>query len=101
MHNVQAFESEFFTTAFQSTFETEHDRDMAMQERMRIPIAFLSEMNGDTMYFHQAMRQDGSADFVEAVVKEINGHVENEHWELIPAHDVPEGEEVLPSVWAM
>ena len=101
VHNVQAFESEFVTTAFQSTFETEHDRDMAMQERMRSPIAFLSEMNGDTMYFHQAMRQDDSADFVEAVVKEINGHVENKHWELIPAHDVPDGEEVLPSVWAM
>ena len=101
VHNVQAFESEFVTTAFQSTFETEHDRDMAMQERMRSPIAFLSEMNGDTMYFHQAMRQDDSADFVEAVVKEINGHVENKHWELIPAHDVPDGEEVIPPVWAM
>ena len=50
-----------------------------MQERMRSPITFLSEMNGDTMYFHQAMRQDDSADFFEAVVKEINGHVENKH----------------------
>ena len=45
-------------------------------------------MNGDTMYFHQAMRQDDSADFVEAVVNEINGHVDNKHWELIPAHDL-------------
>ena len=71
IHNVQAFASEFFTTAFQSTFKTEHNRDMAMQERMRSPIAFLSEMNGDTMYFHQAMNQDDSADFVEAVVTHI------------------------------
>ena len=47
------------------------------------------------------MRHDDSADFVEAVVKEINGHVENKHWELIPAHYVPYGEEFLPSVWAM
>ena len=101
IHNVQAFESEFVTTAFQSTFETEHDRDMAMQEKMRSPIAFFSEMNGDTMYLHQAMKQDDRADFVEAVVKEVNGHADNKHWELIPAHDVPGVKEVLPSVWAM
>ena len=80
VHNVQAFESEFVTTDFQSTFETEHDSDMMMQEKMRGPIAFLSEMNGDTMHFHQAMNQDDSADFFEVVVKEINGHVEKKHW---------------------
>ena len=47
------------------------------------------------------MNQNDSADFVKAVVKEINGHVENKNWELIPVEDVPADEEVLPSVWAM
>ena len=101
IYNVQAFKSEFVTTAFQSTFETDHDRDMAIQERIMNPIVFHSEMNGDTMYFHQAINQDDSADFVEAVVKEINGHADNKHWELIPVEDVPADEEPLSSIWAM
>ena len=53
------------------------------------------------MYFHQAMNQDDSADFVESVVKGINGNMENKRWELIPAENVPAYEEVLPSIWAM
>ena len=55
--------------ALQSTFETQHDQDIDLQEIMRNPITFLSEINGDTMYFHQAMNKEDSADFVEDVVK--------------------------------
>ena len=86
---------------FQSTFETQHDQDMDLQYRMRIPIALISDINGDTIYFHQDIHQEHSADFVEAVVKEINGHVDNEHWKLVPIADSPEEEELIPSVWAM
>ena len=46
---------------------------------MRDPMAFLAEMNGDIMYFHQAMKREDIADFLEAVIKEINGHVDNKH----------------------
>jgi len=101
VHNVQAFESIFEDVAFQSTFETQHDLDLELQDKMSHPIAFLAEMQGDTMYFHQAMAQDDSGDFVDAVVKEVNGHVDNTHWELIPIADVPEDTDVLPSVWSM
>jgi hypothetical protein len=38
---------------------------------------------------------------VEAVIKEVNGHVDNDHWKLIPCTEVPEGTEVVSSVWAM
>ena len=33
------------------------------------PMAFLAEMQGGTMYFHQAMTQEDIGDIVEAVVK--------------------------------
>ena len=42
-------------------------------------IAFLANMQGDTMYLHQAMAQEDSGDFVEAFAKEVNGHVDNAH----------------------
>ena len=72
------FKSSMFN-AFQSTFETQHDLDLELQDKMRNPMSFLAEMQGDTIYFHQAMVQEDSGDFVEAVVKEINGHVDNSH----------------------
>eukprot|EP00957_Ditylum_brightwellii_P075243 5717824-Ditylum_brightwellii.AAC.1 len=39
-------------------------------------------------------------DFVGAIVKEINGHTEKNHWELVPLREVPKGIDILDSVWA-
>jgi hypothetical protein len=58
-------------------------------------------MMGDIMYFHQAMQQDDADEFVKAVVKEINGHIDHNRWELIQRDQVPEGIDVIPSVWSM
>ncbi len=58
-------------------------------------------MMGDVMYLHQALHQPDSKEFVEAVIKEVNGHIDNNHWKFIPHTEVPEGTEVVPSVWAM
>ena len=41
--------------AFHSTYETQHNLDLELQDRMRNPMAFLSKMQGETIYFHQAM----------------------------------------------
>ena len=86
---------------------TEHDHDRAheehlsLQDRMRHPIAFDSEMLGNTMHLHQALCQPDSHQFVDSVIKEINGHVDRKHWEVTPRADVPEDTDVLPSVWAV
>jgi hypothetical protein len=39
--------------------------------------------------------------FKKAVVKEVNDHIENHNWELIPREDIPKGITILPSVWCM
>ena len=94
------FKSSMFN-AFQSSFETQHDLDLELQDKMSNPMSFLDEIQGDTMYFHQARAQEDSGDFVEAVVKEVNGHVLNAHWKLVPIQSVPEDIDILPSVWSM
>jgi len=71
------------------------------KECMHHPVEFLAEMMGDIMYLHQALRQPDAREFVEAVIKEVNGHIDNDHWKLIPRTEVPEGTEVVPSVLAM
>ncbi len=61
-------------------FCAQHDYELSLQEQMRHPIAFYAEMNGDIIYLHQALRQDDAADFVRAVVREVNDHVSLNHW---------------------
>ncbi len=38
---------------------------------------------------------------MEAIVKEVNGHLENQNWELIKRSKVPVGKPIQQSVWAM
>ena len=58
-------------------------------------------MVGDIMYYHQAMRHDNAAEFEKVVVKEINGRVDNDHWQLIRKSEIPDGHSTVPSVWSM
>ena len=85
----------------QTDEDKEHDEHLALQERMRHPIAFHAEMMGDIMYLQQALRQPDASHFVDAVISEVNGHVMNKNWALIKRSEVPEDADVVPSVWAM
>jgi hypothetical protein len=78
-----------------------HNSHLDLQDRMRHPIVFHAKNMGDIMYLHQALWQPDAREFVEPVIKEVNGHIDNGHWKLIPRTEVPEGTEVVPSVWAM
>jgi hypothetical protein len=68
---------------------------------MQNPIAFHDEMMGDIMYYDQALQNPDAKQFATAVVKEVNGHVNNKHWTLVKQKDVPKEAQVVPSVWAM
>ena len=55
----------------------------------------------DTMYYHQAMREPDSADFVEAVKKEFGAMLENNIFHFIERSKVPKIMTPFPAVWAM
>ena len=57
---------------------------------MKNPMAFLDEMQGYRMYLHQAMAQEDSGNFVEAVAKEVNGRVDNAYVKLVPIDSFPD-----------
>ena len=61
-----------------------HDYNHEVQEHMCHPIAYHAEMMGDIMYLHQALKQHDSCKFVKAIIKKVNSHVDEKHWELIP-----------------
>ena len=87
--------------ATEHDYDHTHDEHLSLQDCMRHTIAFLSEMLGNTMHLHQALRQPDSCQFVDSVVKEFKGHVDCKHWEVTPRVDVPKDTNVLPSVWAI
>ncbi len=78
-----------------------HDAHLKLQEQMQNPIAFHTEMMGDILYLQQALRQHDAKEFVQAVVKEVNGHVDCKNWSLKTRSKVPEDVQIVPSVWSM
>ncbi len=56
---------------------------------------------GNIMYYHQALQQPDAKQFADAVIKEVNGHVDCNNWNLIKQEDVPEDAQVVPSVWSL
>ncbi len=47
-------------------------------------------MMGEVMYFQQALRQPDANEFVQAVIKEVNGHVDWNNWTLKKRTEVPD-----------
>ncbi len=90
------------TTVFNETPEDLfHDFCLDLQERKWNPITFHAEMMGDIMYYDQALQQPDAKQFTIAVVKEVNGHVNNKYWTLVKQKDVQKKAQVVPYVWAM
>ncbi len=90
------------TTAFDETPEDLfHNYHLDLQECMQNPIAFHAETMGDIMYYDQALQQPDAKRFANAIVKEVNGHVDNKHWTLVKQKDVPKEAQVVPSAWTM
>ncbi len=54
-----------------------HNAHLQLQKRMRNPIMFHAEMMGGIMYLQQALKQPNAKEFVQAVIKEVNGHMDS------------------------
>jgi hypothetical protein len=55
----------------------------------------------DTMYFHQAMQQEDSKQFLCAAHTEFKNLLDREIVEIVPAHLIPKGMQIFSAVWAM
>ncbi len=78
-----------------------HVAHLELQERMQNPIAFHAEMMGDILYLQHALRQHDAKEFIQAVVKEVNGHMDCKNWSLKKRSKVPNDVQIVPSVWSM
>jgi hypothetical protein len=78
-----------------------HDAHLQLQEQMRNPIAFHAEMMGDIMYLQQVLKQSDAKEFVQAVIKEVNGHMDSNNLTLQKQSKVPKDIQIVPSVWSL
>jgi hypothetical protein len=76
-----------------------HDAHLQLQEGMRNPIAFHAEMMDDIVYLQQALKQPDANQFVQAVIKEVNRHMDSNNWTLQKQREVPEDVQIVSSVW--
>jgi hypothetical protein len=58
-------------------------------------------MMGDIMYLNQALQQSDAKEFIQAVIKEVNGHVDSDNWTLKKRSEVPDDTQIVLSVWSM
>lgn len=82
-------------------YEQLHHLEYVEQKEMENPVAYKASTNPDIMYYHQAMQAPDREQFVDAIIDEVNAHIEGNHWEMIRIEDIPEGTKLLDSVWAM
>jgi hypothetical protein len=68
---------------------------------MRNPVAFNTKMMGDITYLQQVLRQPDAKEFVQAVIKEVNGNMECNKWTLQKRCKAPEAVQIVPSVRAL
>ena len=82
-------------------FDSECLMQNPMQTLKQQGIAFKSNADPDTMYWHQAMNEPDWDKFRAAADKELNDHFENKHWGLRKRSTLPKNTKVLPTVWSM
>ena len=96
---LESVEQESLALAFQH--DETMEKELQLQDDMADPIAFAASSDPDNMYLHEAMKAPDKKQFMKAMVKEVDSHQDNEHWELKKRSSIPAGKKVLPAVWAM
>eukprot|EP00957_Ditylum_brightwellii_P062314 4728441-Ditylum_brightwellii.AAC.1 len=100
MESMEQEDVQFNIAYIDQYYEAMHESDYLMQELLQDPIAFKASSNPGTLYYHQAMVAPERDEFRAAIATEVNGHINNNHWECIPISQVPKDAEILDSVWA-
>ena len=66
------------------------------------PFAFAATAaDEDTMYLHQARKEEDWKEFHKAMIKELQDHTNGGHWKVIRKDEVPAGQKIMRGVWSM
>jgi Reverse transcriptase (RNA-dependent DNA polymerase) len=65
------------------------------------PLAFTASADPDVMYLHEALQQPDKAQFLKAMIDEVEGQTMNKNWILVERSRIPKRSRIRPCVWAM
>jgi len=64
-------------------------------------MAFMAgKENNETFTFREMLKQEDSADFIEAMKKEVNDHESRGHWEVVPRSHKPLADKSILAIWS-
>ena len=75
--------------------------DQEVIEAEQSILACKATSDPDTMYLHEAMKEPDKADFLKAMMKEVEDQVGNGNFSIIPKSLVKNKKKILPAVWQM
>ena len=76
-----------------STIDNWHDDKLDLENQIISNLlAFLAKSVGYTMYFNPVINQPDSHQFIDVIIKEVDGHTERKHWAMITRSEVAERE---------
>ena len=84
--------------SFQALFPDGH---VQMEMETNPLLAYKAHADPDTMYLHEALREDDKEQFIQAMKKEVQDQIANKNFTIIHKDKVPKGEHILPMVWQM
>ena len=74
-----------------STIDNWHDDKLDLENQIISNLlAFLAKSVGYTMYFNPVINQPDSHQFIDVIIKEVDGHTERKHWAMITRSEVAE-----------
>jgi Reverse transcriptase (RNA-dependent DNA polymerase) len=65
------------------------------------PLAYAASADPDVIYLHEALLQPDKAQFLMAIMEEVEGQTRNKNWVLVKRSKLPKKARILPCVWAM
>ena len=100
------FKSAMNSTSHLSTYKLQRhqeiinmnaDGTMNMLHPLHLSASTISD--NDVYYFHEAMREPDRADFIRAMIAEINDHTTKEHWQLVERSTIGEAS-TIKAIWS-
>ena len=64
-------------------------------------MAFKATTDPNTMYIHEAMKEQDSEDFIGAMHKEVKDQTNNGNFNITHISNVQKGATILPTIWQM
>lgn len=86
---------------FSSEALSDSNQGKSLNENRGPIYAYKSISDPDTMYLHQAMREQDRDEFLKAMDKEVDDQMENGNFRIVPMSTIPKGKLILPAVWQM